>query len=281
MDFNEWIGKSQNYKDSFAPETLKRFEAMMNRRPEGIKEGDELSTGSHWAYFTPLHLQSDLTVQGYPRDRDLFPPIEQSGRLWLGGRLDFRKPLYAGTPANRYSSITKLEEKDTEGETRVYLSLQHQISTKGSVALQEDQHFVYRPTSEKGAHPTRSTPMDLDPDWEKSMKPDSILLFRFSALTYNAHRIHYDQDYARDVEGYPNVMVHGPLLLLLALEAFRSQFDGKILENVEYELKGPVYLGEQVKISGKSVDNHESELRICGTDDNIALKASVKWGYKW
>lgn len=281
MDFEKWTGKSKNYKDSLAPEALKRFEAMLNRRPDSISEGDELSVCSHWCYFTPLHQQSDLAVQGYPRENDLLPPLEQSSRLWLGGRLEFKNPLFVGTPANRYSSILKMEEKQKAEGNQVYLTLSHQISTKGAVAISEDQHFLYRHPSEKGAHPTRSEPIDLDPDWEKSTKPDSILLFRFSALTYNAHRIHYDQDYARNAEGYPNVMVHGPLLLLLALESFRSRYDGRILEHVKYELRGPVYLGEQIKISGKSVDNHRSELRICGTDNNIALKASVKWGYEW
>lgn len=281
MELKEWVGKSTNRRDSLAPEQLRRFEAMVNRRPDTISEGNELTMCSHWAYFTPLHLQSDLTVQGYPRDNELFPPIEQSSRLWLGGKLVFKNPLIVGTPATRYSTITELKEEGEDDEKKVYLSLQHQISTKGSVAIQEDQHFLYRPQSEKGAHPIRTEPMDLDPDWEKSTKPDSIQLFRFSALTYNAHRIHYDQDYARQVEGYPNVMVHGPLLLLLALQSFRSQFDGKSLEEVTYEVRGPVYLGEQISISGKGVDNHKSELRICGPENNIALKAAVKWTYNW
>jgi 3-methylfumaryl-CoA hydratase len=267
-------------RDTLAPEQLRRFEAMVNRRPESVSKGDELTMCSHWAYFTPLHLQSDLTVQGYPRDQDLFPPIEQSSRLWLGGRLQFKNALTVGTPATRYSTITEFKKEGAD-QAKVYLSLQHQISTKGSIAIQEDQHFLYRQPSEKGAHPTRTEAMDIDPDWEKSTKPDSILLFRFSALTFNAHRIHYDQDYARNVEGYPNVMVHGPLLLLLALEAFRSTYDGKVLEDVEYELRGPVYLGEQIKISGKTSDNYQTELRITGHDNNIALKAKVKWTYEW
>ena len=280
MNVSEWIGKSKSLRDTLAPEQLRRFEAMLNRRADAIGEGHELPVGSHWAYFTPLHMQSDLTVQGYPRESDLFPPIEQSSRLWLGGRLQFKNRLYTGTPAKRYSTVTELKQEGEE-EEKTYLSLQHQISSKGSVAIVEDQHFLYRPPIEKGAHPTRTKPMDIDPDWEKSTKPDSILLFRFSALTYNAHRIHYDQEYARNVEGYPNVIVHGPLLLLLAIESFKSQFDGKVIEDITYELKGPVYLGEQITISGKSVDNHETELRITGHENNIALKARVKWTYDW
>ena len=280
MNLNDWIGQSKSLRDTLAPEQLRRFEAMLNRRADAIGEGHDLPVGSHWAYFTPLHLQSDLTVQGYPRDSGLFPPIEQSSRLWLGGRLQFKYPLKTGTPATRYSTVIDLKEDEGDPE-KVYLSLQHQISSKGSAAIVEDQHFLYRPPVEKGAHPTRIHPMDIDPEWKKSTKPDSILLFRFSALTYNAHRIHYDQDYARNVEGYPNVIIHAPLLLLLALESFKSKFDGKILEDVTYELRGPVYLGEQITIAGKSVDNHETELRITGHENNIALKAHVKWAYEW
>ncbi|WP_340105227.1 hypothetical protein [Rhodohalobacter sp. 8-1] len=280
MNFNEWVGKSISRRDTMAPEQLRRFEAMLNRRPDTISEGDNLTMCSHWAYFTSLHLQSDLTVRGYPRDSGLFPPIEQSSRLWLGGKLQFKNSLQVGIPATRHSTIIDLKQEG-ENDKKTYLSLQHQISSKGAVAIVEDQHFLYRPPSEKGAHPTRTEPMDIDPDWEKHTKPDSIQLFRFSALTFNAHRIHYDQDYARDVEGYPNVMVHGPLLLLLALESFKSEFDGRVLENVEYEIRGPVYLGDQITISGKGVDNHETELRITGHEKKIALKARVKWTYEW
>jgi len=281
MSYEEWIGTSTSRRDSMAPEQLRRFEAMLNRPPGRIAVGTELSMCAHWAYFTPLYLQSELAVQGYPRNNDFIPPIKYAARLWAGGELEFKSPLIIGTPAKKYSTIVSVEEKEKSGEERVYMTLQHQISTKGSLAVQEDQHFVYREPVEKGAHPTRSKPMDIDPDWAKSTKPDSTLLFRFSALTFNAHRIHYDQEYARSVEGYPNVMVHGPLLLLLALESFRSRFDGKVIEHIDYTLSGPVYLGELITISGKSVDNHRSELRISGPEEKIALSASMKWGYKW
>ena len=281
MGFDKWIGKSITRRDSLSPEQLLRFEAMLNRRPEAITEGTELTMCAHWAYFTPLHMQSELSAQGYPKEGNFYPPINLTSRLWSDGRIEFRKPLMIGTPAQQYSTIISIDEKEKLGEKRFHMKLQHQISSRGSVAIREDQHFVFRQAAEKGAHPTRSHPLDIDPDWEKSTKPNSILLFRFSALTFNAHRIHYDQDYARNEEGYPNVMVHEPLLLLLALEAFRSRFDGKILEHVEYHVNGPVYLGEEIFISGKSVANHESELRVCGPDKNIALSASVKWGYKW
>jgi len=281
VNYDEWIGKSVTRRDSLSPEQLHRFEAMLNRRPDAISEGTELSMCAHWAYFSPLHIQSELTEQGYAIDNNLFPPFNLTSRLWTGGRIEFRKPLIVGAPAQQYSTIISIEEKEKLGEERVHMSLQHQISSQGAVAIKEDQHFMYRQPSEKGAHPTRSRSLDIDPDWEKSTKPNSILLFRFSALTFNSHRIHYDQDYARNKEGYPNIIVHGPLLLLLALEAFRSRFDGKILEHVDYQVNGPVYLGEEIFISGKSVANHESELRVCGPEKNVALSASIKWGYKW
>ncbi|MFU8813407.1 MAG: hypothetical protein ACNA78_10620 [Balneolaceae bacterium] len=281
MNTDEWAGRSANRRDHLAPEQLQKFEAMLNRQPDSVSVGTELSACAHWAYFPNVHTHSSLTVQGYPREEGFLPDIPLSTRLWLGGRLSFKKPLVAGTPADQHSTILAFEKKTVDESDRYFLQIQHQISTKGALAISEDQHFMYRSPTEKGAHPTRTEPMDIDPDWEHTTRPDSVLLFRFSALTFNAHRIHYDQEYAREVEGYPNCMVHGPLLLLLALEAFRSQFDGRYLEEVEYHLPGPVYLGEQMTISGKSVDNHRSELRITGPEKKVALKASVKWGYSW
>jgi 3-methylfumaryl-CoA hydratase len=281
MDYAEWVGNTDSQRDNMAPEQLQKFEAMMNRQADSVTDGSELSLCSHWAYFSPVVQTSDLTVQGYPRDESFMPPIELASRLWLGGRLEFKEPLVTGTPADRFSTIIKAEEKESERGKQFYLSVQHQISAKGSVSVREIQHFLYRERSEKGAHPTRSQPMDIDPDWQKTTKPDSILLFRFSALTSNAHRIHYDQEFAREVEGYPNVVVHGPLLLLLALEAFKNKHDGKVIEWVDYQITGPVYLGEQITIAGKIVDNHTCDLRICGPDKKLSLKASVKWKYSW
>ena len=281
MNYNEWIGKSENRSDSMAPEQLQRFEAMLNRDPHSITSNKELTPCAHWTYFTPMDMHSNIAVDGHARKGDFLPPVELPKRMWAGGKILFKKPLLTGIPAEKKSTITAIDEKEGSTGKLCFVTIRHQISAKGSVAIDEVQQIVYREESEKGAHPIRTQPLDIDPDWKKTTKPDTVLLFRFSALTFNTHRIHYDQDYVRNVEGYPNLVVHGPLLLVLMLDAFKAKHDGKVIEDIEYKAVGPIYLDEQITICGKSVDNHRVELRAIGSDGNMAMKATVNWTYSW
>lgn len=281
MSFDDWIGKSKDNSDSMAPEQLQRFEALMNRDPGSVSDGTELPHCAHWVYFTDAIPYSDIGVDGHERKGDFLPPVELPKRMWAGGSLEFKKPLKAGTPAEKKSTIISIDEKEGKTGKLCFVTIRHQISSLGTIAIDEVQKLVYREGSEEGAHPIRTEPLDIDPDWKKTIKPDSVQLFRFSALTFNSHRIHYDLDYVKKLEGYPNLVVHAPFILLLLLDAFKHKYDGKLIEHLEYSAIGPIYLGEQMTISGKSVDNHKAELRACGTEGKIAMKVSIKWAYSW
>ncbi|PKD43327.1 FAS1-like dehydratase domain-containing protein [Rhodohalobacter barkolensis] len=281
MNVNEWIGNTFDISDSMAPEQFQKFEALMNGGPDSVGEGLEIPPCGHWIYFNPPIPQADLGINGHERNSDFLPPIDLPRRMWAGGTLKFKKPLKTGIPADKKSTITKIEEKDGKTGRLCFVTIRHQVSSSGAVAIDEEQTLVYREDSEKGAHPIRTKPLDIDPDWRKSTKPDSVQLFRYSALTFNSHRIHYDQDYAREMEGYPNVIVHAPFLVLLMLDAFKSKADGKVISKIQYENLGPVYLGEQITICGKSVDNTKSSLRIHGPEGKLAMKAEIDWGYDW
>ncbi|WP_069132018.1 MaoC family dehydratase N-terminal domain-containing protein [Rhodohalobacter halophilus] len=281
MKYEEWIGKTLDISDSMAPEQLQKFEALMNGDPGSVSDGSGLRPGAHWVYFNPPIPQADLGINGHERSSNFLPPVDLPRRMWAGGTIKFKKPLKIGVPADKKSTITKIEEKEGKSGKLVFVSLRHQISASGSVAIDEEQVIVYRGESEKGAHPIRTEPMDLDPDWRKSTKPSSIQLFRYSALTFNSHRIHYDQDYAREMEGYPNVVVHAPFLVLLMIDAFSSKADGKVISEIRYENRGPVYLGEQITICGKSIDNSRTALRIHGPEGKVAVKAEIDWVYSW
>jgi 3-methylfumaryl-CoA hydratase len=281
MSYDEWLGKSEDRNDSMAPEQLQKFEAMMNRDPASITAGSKLSFCAHWVYFTPVLPNSQLAINGNALNNSILPQVDLPRRMWAGGKIQFKKELMAGVPAEKKSTITKIEEKEGATGKLCFVTLRHQISSRGAVAIDEEQQYVYREESEKGAHPIRTEPLDMDHDWKKSTKPDSIQLFRFSALSFNSHRIHYDREYATEVEGYPNVVVHAPFLLLLMLDAFKSKHDGKLISDIEYKSMGPVYLGEQITIYGKEADNFKAELRICGPEGKIAMKATVNWTYSW
>ena len=282
MDIKEWIGKRENRSDSIAPETLQRFEAMMDRDPSSITEGSELPPCAHWCYFTPPVKRSDIAENGHPEQGDFQPPIDQPTRMWAGGKIEFRKPMKTGVPANRSSTITKIEEKEGKSGPLTFVEISHAISKGGTTMIIEDQQLVYRESTDKGAYPTREKPLDIDPDWTKSITPDVVTLFRFSALTFNAHRIHYDRDYAKNVEGYPDLVVHGPLLLVYLLDEYMKNSRNRVIRSLEYKLEGPIYLGEEINIHcGKGIDSKKSELRITGPDKKLALKADLEWGYNW
>lgn len=281
MDLSKWIGNSFDISDTMSTEQLQKFEALMNGDPDSVSEGSEISPCGHWIYFNPPIPQADLGINGHERNSNFFPPVELPRRMWAGGNIKFKKPLKSGVPADKKSTITKIDEKEGKSGQLCFVTIRHQISSRGAVAIDEEQTIVYREESEKGAHPIRTQPLDIDPEWRKSTKPSSIQLFRYSALTFNSHRIHYDQDYAREMEGYPNVLVHAPFLVLLMIDAFTSKTDGKVISEIKYENVGPVYLGEQITICGKSVDNTKTALRIHGSEGKMAVKAEVHWTYNW
>jgi 3-methylfumaryl-CoA hydratase len=281
MSYDEWIGKSKDQNDSMAPEQLQRYEAMLDRDPGSVTAGTELPPCSHWIYFTGTEKHSELTENGYPKPGIFLPNIELPRRMWAGGSIQFKKPLKTGSPADKKSTIIKIDEKEGASGKLCFVTIRHQISSYGNVAIDEEQQLVFRESSEEGAHPVRTKPIDIDYDWKKTRKPDSIQLFQFSALTFNSHRIHYDYPYATREEGYPNLPVHAPFLLMLMMDSFKNKTDGKVIEDIQYRAEGPMYLGEEITITCKNVDNAKAEMRAVGPDNKIALSATIKWVYSW
>ncbi len=281
MDYSNWIGRTRDISDSMAPEQLQRLEALMDGDPKAVTTGTNIRSCGHWVYFNLPVLQSELGVNGHERQGDFLPPVELPVRMWAGGHLKFKKPLRTSVPAEKKSTILNIEEKEGSSGKLCFLTIRHQVSARRAVAIDEEQVLVYRQESEEGAHPIRTEPLDIDPDWSKTVQPDSVQLFRFSALTFNSHRIHYDQEYAREVEGYPNILVHAPYLVMMVIDAFSTGHDGKKISSLEYEAVGPVYLGEELTISGKSVENTKTALRVHGPEGKLAMKVKIDWSYSW
>lgn len=281
MSYDEWIGKSKDQSDSMAPEQLQRFEALMDRDPGAVRAGSTLPPCSHWIYFTPMDKQSDIAEDGHPKKGDFLPPVELSKRMWAGGNIQFKKQLKAGMPADKKSTIVKIDEKEGASGKLCFVTVRHQISASGSLAIDEEQQIVYREAAEEGAHPIRTKPMDIDSDWKKTRKLDAVQLFRFSALTYNGHKIHYNHPYTTKNNGYPNLLVHTPFLLALMMNEYKTKSDGKVIERIDYSAVGPIFLGEEITITSKDVDNFKAEMRVLGPDNKIAMTASIKWIYSW
>jgi 3-methylfumaryl-CoA hydratase len=186
-------------------------------RPESPQELPPLA---HWLYFLPLIRQSLLGSDGHPLCDEIVPPPHFPRRMWVGGHVEFLAPLHVGSRVTRHSMLESIEEKNGRSGPLMLVTLHHELSGPSGLAIRERQDLVYRAQAE-GAPPVPSSGGDtVSPVQRDSrvIRADSVLLFRFSALTFNAHRIHFDRDYARHVEGYPGLVVHAPLIAMLMLD---------------------------------------------------------------
>lgn len=191
---------------------IRRLAAMLDDPAWGK---NALPPLGHWLYFLPDAPQSSLGADGHPK-RDEVEAKEFPRRMWAGGRIDFLEPIAFGTTIQRTTNELRRVRKEGRSGPMIFVTLEHRIFCDGRLAIVEEQDLVYRAV---GGTTPPVEPLDQPIAGIRSVVPDSVMLFRFSALTFNAHRIHYDLEYARAAEGYPELVVHGPLLATLLLHA--------------------------------------------------------------
>jgi 3-methylfumaryl-CoA hydratase len=218
----------------------------------------------HWFYFLQWPPQHDLGDDGHPRHGHFLPPIPQRQRMFAGGRCEIAEPLLLGEPAQRVSSLGTVAVKHgTTGEL-LFVTVRSEYRQRGRTCLVEEQDIVYRSGRSAGQHPAAvdlTATVQSDETWQLPLRPDPTLLFRFSALTANAHRIHYDALYARGEEGYPGLVVHGPLLVLAMLELVRLNAPDRRVRSLSYRLRRPAFVGEHLLASGITAGGR-ADLRI-------------------
>jgi 3-methylfumaryl-CoA hydratase len=279
-DFSRWLGQSRSSQDNMAHETLQRFAATMGQNPSTVQPGDVLPPCAHWFYFTPLEPTDALASDGHPPKGEFLPDVGLPKRMWAGGHLQFMNPLHSDSPATKTSTITSITPKNGSTGPLCFVTVAHKIHNDGKLCIDEEQHIVYRDAPPASAPPRRVKPLDTSLKWSEHWTPSAVELFRFSAITFNAHRIHYDADYCRNDEGYPDLVVHGPLLLHRMLDAFARMRPGTSVTIIDYRAIGPVYLGETVNIcEGFASDNQagEAHLFIVGQEGCIAMQARIEF----
>lgn len=206
--YSEWIGRSETRTDIIAPAPLRGLAALFDEAPGAWEEG-EIPPLAHWLFFLPNARQSELGEDGHPQRGGFLPPITLPRRMWAGGRLEFHAPLVVGDAIERVSTITGIRSKAGAAGELTFVTILHEIRARGVLAIREEQDVVYRGASSGVA----LGPVEAKEATSTEEKhPDETSLFRFSALTFNAHRIHYDRPYATSVEGYPDLVVQGPLI---------------------------------------------------------------------
>lgn len=245
---SEWVGREEVRTDAIDPARSNALQAALGRPAEAIGAGDALPLLHHWLYFWDVPPPERTGVDGHPARGEFLPPIAAPRRMWASGSLVFHAPLKAGESASRVSTIRSIETKTGRSGTLVFVTVDHEISSGGRPAISEEQVLVYREAGKGGAPlPEASNPPDRP--WCETIMPDPVLLFRYSALTMNSHRIHYDSPYATQQEGYPGLVVHGPLQATLLADLARRHCDAP-LASFAFRGQAPAFAGVPLHLCG-------------------------------
>ena len=275
-DLSRWVGRTTRRVDWVDPGHLAAWNATLDRDDPFPEAGDPVPPGFHWAMFPPLARQSQLGPDGHARRGGFLPPVPLPRRMWAGGRLRFLAALRVGERAEQVSVVEEIEEKQGRTGALVFVTVKHTVSAGGAPAIEEAQDLVYReaPRPDGKAEPS---PEQAPPGaWTRRVVPDAVLLFRYSALTFNGHRIHYDRRYATAEEGYPGLVVHGPLVATLLLELLREHAPDASVERFRFKALRPAFDVAPFELRGEP-GPAPRQVRLWSTDDRgrIAMEAEA------
>lgn len=217
-NLRDWIGRTEQRTDDITAMPVAALSATLDRDDAEPVPGSDLPHLWHWMYFAPLARQHEIGPDGHPQRGGFLPPVPLPRRMWAGSRLNFHHPLQVGDEVTRSARIADVSVKTGRSGTLVFVTVRHEIHNARGLAISEEQDIVYRDAPAPGAAAAAPQSAPGGETFSRQINPDPVLLFRYSALTFNAHRIHYDRDYARDVEGYAGLVVHGPLIATLLID---------------------------------------------------------------
>ena len=245
-----WVGRENSAADDLNPFAARALAAALDH-PALPGKGDPLPPSWHWMYFLDTPTASGTGHDGHPKKGGFLPPVPLSRRMWAAGRLEITQPLLLGTPARKKSTIRSVDLKEGKSGTLVFVTIEHALYQNDKLCILEEQNLVYRdtPTAPAPLPPGDVAPKDAD--WVKTIVPDPVLLFRFSALTYNGHRIHYDREYATREEFYPALVVHGQLLATLLLDLVGAQVVDKRVAKFSFRAVRPAFDTASFTVSGR------------------------------
>jgi 3-methylfumaryl-CoA hydratase len=276
----KWIGKTESTTDQITPTPMAALAATLDIETQPPPLGTSVPPLWHWLYFLAVHRRSELSEDGHARLGGFLPPIPLPRRMWAGGRLEFMRPLKVGETYTRTSRIADVQLKQGRTGNLVFAIVRHEIANEKGIALTEEQDLVYRENPQPGEPAPKAQTAPADPSWERAMQPDDVLLFRYSALTFNAHRIHYDRRFATEREGYPGLLVHGPLIATLLLDLFwRNMQPNARIESFGFRAVRPLFDTAPFMLRGKIEPGDKTlSLWAAGLDGVLATTATATIG---
>ncbi|MBS0223108.1 MAG: MaoC family dehydratase N-terminal domain-containing protein [Proteobacteria bacterium] len=248
----DWVGKTENADDLITAWPVRALSATLDERDPPPRPGDPLPPLWHWLFFLEAVPQSRIGPDGHPERGDFLPPVPLPRRMWAGSRFTFDgPPLSIGETATRRSEIKSIEPKTGSTGAMVFVTVRHSVSGPRGLSFVEEHDIVYREAAKAGEKARDPKPAPVDATWSKIITPDEVLLFRFSALTFNGHRIHYDQPYVTGTEGYPGLIVHGPLMGMLQMELARRSNVGRVPAGFEFRALSPIFAGMPLTVGAR------------------------------
>ncbi|MEP7295825.1 MAG: MaoC family dehydratase N-terminal domain-containing protein [Burkholderiales bacterium] len=248
----DWIGRTEQRSDTATAAPLAGLLATLDRADDPAPApGTALPPLAHWLYFLPQAPQHELGVDGHPKRGGFLPPVPLPRRMWAGGRLQFARPIRVGDAITRRSTITKVDAKHGRSGALVFVTVAHEIADVHGVAVHEEHDIVYRDNPAPGAAPPVPAMAPTDEQFSRAITSDPVLLFRYSALTFNGHRIHYDRPYVTEVEGYAGLIVHGPLIATLLVDLLRREMPQATLTQFDFKAASPLFDIHPFTVCGK------------------------------
>lgn len=273
-NLQDWVGREDSADDVLGLPTLERLWATLGRTDAVPRMRDPLPLLAHWLYCLNAASSSQLGEDGHEKRGKFIPPIALPRRMWAGSRLTFVRDLRVGQPVRRISRIASVTPKEGRTGELVFVTLEHEIRDESGSAIREIQDVVYRQTGRPTGHPEKAP---SEAQWSHKICPDAVLLFRYSALTFNGHRIHYDHPYATGVEGYPGLIVHGPLIATLLVFLARDNMRDVRVTDIDIRARAPLFNNAPFTVNGRQVSGG-AELWACDMDGRVAMDVRLITG---
>jgi len=271
----QWVGRTQSVEQVLDPFPARALAALLDRE-QAPGEGDPLPLPWHWLYFLEAPSRAGTGADGHPRRGGFLPPVPLPRRMWASGEMVVHAPLRLGRPARKTSTVESVELKQGQAGALVFVTVGHEFEQDGRPCLSERQHIVYREAPTAPAPLPPGEPAPDAADWSRTVTPDPVLLFRYSALTYNGHRIHYDRDYATREEFYPALVVHGPLIATLLLDLAARERPRAEPARFSFRARRPAFDTDALGLHGRPQGD---EVRLWTTDPAgfVGMTASLRW----
>jgi 3-methylfumaryl-CoA hydratase len=273
----QWVGRTAEATDIVTAQLAKGLRATLFQEIGEPKMGDAAPFTVHWCLGQPVYPMSELGPDGHPTRGGFLPPVPLPRRMWAGGELQFLDPLRVGDEAKRSSRISDVTLKTGSTGTLCFVSVEHVVTTPRGPAIRERQDIVYRDVSTtQPAVPAKASPPPPASKHRETHISDPVLLFRYSALTFNGHRIHYDRDYVTKVEGYPGLIFHGPLQAALIVEFAAKLHGGQPPKTFSYRGVQPLFEGSEFSVNANDTAGG-LELWTANAEGQPTMKGTAAW----